>query len=76
MPARPQLGWFTQPISAIGLPAMSVPLADPASAGAPCGLPVAVQLIAPPWREDILFRAAGALVRAGFAASPAPKDFC
>jgi AtzE family amidohydrolase len=75
VPARPQLGWFTQPISAIGLPAMSVPLADPASAGAPGGLPVAVQLIAPPWREDILFRAAGALVHAGFAASPMPKDF-
>ncbi len=75
VPARSQLGWFTQPISAIGLPAMSVPLADPTAAGAPQGLPVAVQLIAPPWREDILFRAAGTLARASFAASPSPKDF-
>jgi AtzE family amidohydrolase len=64
-PARPHLGWFTQPISAIGLPAMAVPCAAMVE-----GLPVGVQLIAAPWREDHLFRAAGALVAAGFAASP------
>lgn len=69
VPARPQLGWYTQPISAIGLPAMSVPLARLQD-----GLPLAVQIIAPPWREDLLFRVAGALVRAGFAASPTPKE--
>jgi AtzE family amidohydrolase len=68
VPARPQLGWFTQPISAIGLPALSVPMAGPD------GLPLGVQLVAPPWREDLLFRAAGALQRAGIAACPQPKD--
>ncbi len=72
LPARPNLGLFTQPISCIGLPALAVPLADPALVGA--GMPIGVQLVAPPWREDILFRAAGALRRAGIAGCPTPKD--
>lgn len=72
IPVRPNLGVFTQPISCIGLPAMAVPLADPAAVGAPGGLPIGVQLVAAPWREDLLFRVAGALVRAGVAASPEP----
>ena len=72
VPARPQLGVFTQPFSCIGLPALAVPLADPSAAGAT--LPVGVQLVAPPWREDLLFRVAGALQDAGIAGSPLPKD--
>ena len=68
IPLRPNLGAYTQPISCIGLPAMSVPAADPAALGAPRGLPVGVQLVAAPWREDHLFRVAAALERAGFAA--------
>ncbi|MGX9964041.1 AtzE family amidohydrolase [Roseomonas sp. F4] len=68
VPARPQLGWFTQPISAIGLPALSVPMIGPD------GLPLGVQLVAPPWREDLLFRAAAALQTAGIAGCPSPKD--
>lgn len=68
VPARPHLGVYTQPFSAIGLPAMAVPLADPARAGA--SLPVGVQLVAAPWREDLLFRAAAALVEAGLAGCP------
>ena len=71
VPVRPNLGVYTQPISCIGLPAMAVPLADPAGAGAPGGLPMGVQLVAAPWREDLLFRAARALERAGVAGSPA-----
>lgn len=72
VPVRPNLGVFTQPFSCIGLPAMAVPLADPRAAGAPGGLPIGVQVIAAPWREDLLFRAAAALERAGVASSPAP----
>ncbi|PZW50326.1 amidase/aspartyl-tRNA(Asn)/glutamyl-tRNA(Gln) amidotransferase subunit A [Humitalea rosea] len=64
LPTRPMLGVFTQPISCIGLPAMAVPLARPD------GLPLSVQLVAAPWREDILFRVAGALVAAGVAGAP------
>jgi AtzE family amidohydrolase len=73
IPVRPNLGVYTQPISCIGLPAMAVPLADPAAAGAPGGMPIGVQLIAAPWREDLLFRVADALARAGVAAAPIPK---
>jgi AtzE family amidohydrolase len=71
IPTRPNLGVFTQPISCIGLPALVVPLADPAAAGAPGGLPIGVQLVAAPWKEQNLFRVAAALERAGVAASPA-----
>jgi amidase/aspartyl-tRNA(Asn)/glutamyl-tRNA(Gln) amidotransferase subunit A len=74
IPLRPALGAFTQPISAIGLPAMVVPLADPAAAGTTNGLPIGVQLIAAPWREDHLFRVAAALERAGVVASPSPPE--
>jgi AtzE family amidohydrolase len=72
VPLRANLGTFTQPISCIGWPAMVVPLTDPAAAGAPGGLPVGVQIVAPPWREDLLFRVAAALERAGVAGSPIP----
>jgi AtzE family amidohydrolase len=74
VPLRPALGAFTQPISAIGLPAMVVPLADPAAAGTTNGLPIGVQFIAAPWREDHLFRVAAALERAGVVASPSPPE--
>lgn len=61
LPTRPNLGLLTQPISFIGLPVAVVPLW-------PAGkLPIGVQLIAPPWREDICLRAAYALERAGLA---------
>jgi AtzE family amidohydrolase len=69
-PIRPNLGVFTQPISCIGLPVIAVPLADPAAAGTPGGLPIGVQLIAAPWREDFLFRVAAALERRGVIAAP------
>jgi 1-carboxybiuret hydrolase len=70
VPIRPNLGVFTQPISCIGLPVLAVPLADPSVAGTPNGLPIGVQLIAAPWREDVLFRAAAALERAGVVGAP------
>jgi AtzE family amidohydrolase len=69
---RPNLGAYTQPISCIGLPALVVPIADPAALGTPGGLPIGVQLVAAPWREDTLFRVAAALERAGVAVAPQP----
>lgn len=72
VPLRSALGAFTQPISCIGLPAIAVPLAEPGAAGTPGGLPIGVQLVAAPWREDQLFRVAAALERAGIAGSPEP----
>jgi len=72
IPVRPNLGVFTQPISCIGLPVIAAPLADPKAAGAPGGLPIGVQLIAAPWREEMLFRVAAVLERAGVCAAPAP----
>lgn len=73
LPIRPNLGVYTQPISCIGLPVLAVPLADPAAAGTPQNLPIGVQLIAAPWREDVLFRVAAALERAGIAGAPQPQ---
>jgi AtzE family amidohydrolase len=64
VPTRPNLGLLAQPISAIGLPVVTVPV----RLGG--GLPIGVQLIAPPWREDLAFQAAARLERAGLAAAP------
>jgi amidase/aspartyl-tRNA(Asn)/glutamyl-tRNA(Gln) amidotransferase subunit A len=64
VPARPTLGLYTQPFSFIGLPAMVVPFA------ASPGMPLGIQLIAAPWREDLLFRAAAALEAQGVASCP------
>ena len=63
---RPNLGLFTQPISCIGLPVATVPVfAGP--------LPMGVQLIAPPWREDLCLRVAHALERDGVAVAKPPS---
>jgi len=65
MALRPNIGVYTQPISFIGLPVVAVPVpVDP--------LPVAVQIIAAPWREDIALRIAHALERTGVATAPRP----
>ncbi|HEY4745960.1 MAG TPA: AtzE family amidohydrolase, partial [Steroidobacteraceae bacterium] len=66
MPVRPNLGIYTQPISFIGLPVVAVPIPL-----AP--LPIGVQVIAAPWREDVALRIAYALERAGVAAAPRPS---
>jgi len=61
VPLRPNMGLFTQPISCIGLPVAVAPLK---LAG---GLPIGVQIIAAPWREDLCLRVAAALEAAGIA---------
>lgn len=64
LPVRANLGIFTQPISFIGLPVVAVPvwLDD--------GLPLGVQVIAPPWREEWALRVARQLEREGVARAP------
>ncbi len=62
-PARPSLGLLTQPISFAGCPVVAAPMWPSGTAG----LPIAVQLIAAPWREDLALRAAQALQSAGVA---------
>jgi 1-carboxybiuret hydrolase len=65
MLVRPHLGLFTQPISFIGLPVVSVPVWTKGEA-----LPIGVQIIAPPWREDLALRVARALEREGVVSAP------
>jgi amidase/aspartyl-tRNA(Asn)/glutamyl-tRNA(Gln) amidotransferase subunit A len=62
-PCRPSLGLLTQPISFAGCPVVAAPM-WPADTG---GLPIAVQIIAAPWREDLALRTAQALQDAGVA---------
>jgi aspartyl-tRNA(Asn)/glutamyl-tRNA(Gln) amidotransferase subunit A len=66
MPVRANLGLFTQPISAIGLPVVAAPWADRAGK-----LPIGVQVIAAPWREDLALRVARHLEKTGIAGSQA-----
>ena len=64
LPVRPSLGLLTQPISFIGLPVAAAPV------WCSGGLPMGVQLIAAPWREDLCLRAAWTLEQSGLARSP------
>ena len=65
VPLRPNIGIYTQPISFIGLPVVAVPVMVPGHA-----LPIAVQVIAAPWREDLALRAAWQLEKDGIAKAP------
>jgi aspartyl-tRNA(Asn)/glutamyl-tRNA(Gln) amidotransferase subunit A len=65
LPVRANLGIYTQPISFIGLPVVAVPI--PLSP-----LPIGVQIIAAPWREDIALRVAYTLEIDGIVAAPRP----
>jgi AtzE family amidohydrolase len=64
VPAKASVGLLTQPISFIGLPVVAVPLPQPD------GLPIAVQIIAAPWREDLALRVAAYLEKHGVVAAP------
>ncbi len=66
---RRNLGAYTQPISFIGLPVVTVPI------GRPGFMPVGVQVIAPAWREDLAFAAARRLEVLGVAAAHRPAVF-
>jgi aspartyl-tRNA(Asn)/glutamyl-tRNA(Gln) amidotransferase subunit A len=69
MPARPNIGLFTQPISLAGLPVVTVPVwLDGAN------LPIGVQVIAPAWREDLALRVARQLERDNVAAAPLARQ--
>jgi len=65
MPVRANLGIYTQPISFIGLPVVAAPV--PLSP-----MPIGVQIIAAPWREDVALRIAYALEQAGVCVAPRP----
>ena len=66
LPVRANIGIHTQPISFIGLPVVAVPVPlEP--------MPIGVQIIAAPWREDIALRVAHALERDGVVAAPRPR---
>ena len=64
MAVRPNIGIYTQPISFIGLPVVAAPVWPDE------GLPIGVQIIAPPWREDLALRVGRELERAGVARAP------
>jgi len=68
LPARPSLGLLTQPVSCIGLPVCAVPVW-----GVHETLPIGVQIIAAPWREDLALRAAAALEAAGVCHAPVAR---
>jgi aspartyl-tRNA(Asn)/glutamyl-tRNA(Gln) amidotransferase subunit A len=66
LPVRANIGIHTQPISFIGLPVVAVPVPlEP--------MPIGVQIIAAPWREDVALRVAHALEQMGVAAAPPPR---
>jgi AtzE family amidohydrolase len=66
LPVRANIGIHTQPISFVGLPVAAVPVPlEP--------MPIGVQIIAAPWREDIALRVAHALERMGVVSAPPPR---
>jgi AtzE family amidohydrolase len=61
---RPHLGLFTQPLSFIGLPVLSVPIQRPNA------LPLGVQLIAAPYNEALILQVAAFLEAQGIVSAP------
>lgn len=68
LPSRPSMGVLTQPVSCVGLPVVAVPIRRD-------GLPIGIQVIAAPWREDLALRVAAALEQMGVAAAPVAGAF-
>ena len=66
LPVRANLGIYTQPISFIGLPVVAVPVALKP-------MPIGLQIIAAPWREDLALRVAYALEQMGAVSAPRPQ---
>ena len=69
VPTRPSMGLLTQPISYSGCPVVAVPLWPDGLPGVH-GLPIGVQVIAAPWREDLALRVARVLEASGVARAP------
>jgi aspartyl-tRNA(Asn)/glutamyl-tRNA(Gln) amidotransferase subunit A len=67
VPLRPNIGIFTQPLSFVGLPVVAVPV--PLSP-----LPIGVQIVAAPWREDVALRIAHVLEESKAVAAPLPAE--
>jgi AtzE family amidohydrolase len=67
LPVRANLGLYTQPISFVGLPVATVPV--PLKP-----LPIGVQIIAAPWREEVALRIAHTLETRGVAVAPRPRE--
>jgi 1-carboxybiuret hydrolase len=65
LPLRPNVGVFTQPVSFIGLPVVSVPVWLAGKR-----LPMGVQIICAPWREDVCIRVSHWLERQGVVRAP------
>jgi len=61
---RPHLGLFTQPLSFIGLPVLSVPIQRPNT------LPLGVQLIGAPYNEAVILRVGSVLETKGVVSAP------
>jgi len=67
LPARPTVGIFTQPLSFIGLPIVSVPVQRPGK------LPLGVQVIAAPYQEANALRVARMLEHMGVVSAPVTR---
>ena len=65
LPLRANIGVFTQPISCIGLPVAAVPVWLGGEK-----MPIGVQIVTAPWREDVALRIAWELERAGVVRAP------
>ena len=68
LPVRANMGIYTQPISFIGLPVAAVPVFGE-------GMPIGVQVIAAPWREDVALRVARVLEREGVCVARQPTGW-
>jgi AtzE family amidohydrolase len=66
LPAAGHLGVYTQPLSFAGLPALAAPVVQSGP------LPLGVQIVAAPWREDLVIRVAAAAEQLGLLRSPYP----
>jgi 1-carboxybiuret hydrolase len=64
VPIRAHLGMYTQPLSFIGLPVLSVPIQRPGA------LPLGVQIIAAPYNEALILRVAAVLETQGIVSAP------
>jgi AtzE family amidohydrolase len=66
--AAAHLGVFTQPLSFAGLPVLAAPVASAAPQ------PLGIQIVAAPWREDLVFRVAAAAEKTGALRAPSSPN--